>query len=105
MQRFAGSLVAVDGAAMQRALVSGDAAESTMELELQDRCQEISRIGHVAGYVILGAGVEIRFTARDRRRNPLILRTQLPPSLVVICRLHFAAEDLPTPLVHEITEG
>ena len=59
---------------MKRALFASDLAERALELELVDACQEIAGVGHIAGNVIFGAGVEIRFCPSYGRSDTLILR-------------------------------
>ena len=58
---FTGRLVSVDRAAMQRARIPRLLAQGPVKLELLNVSQEIPRVRNVAGYVILGAGIEIGF--------------------------------------------
>src|SRR5215471_871826 len=95
VQLRAGFLVAVDGAAVEGAGAAGRTGQSAVELELQDVRQEVTHVRNVGGDVVLGARIEIRLAARDRRRDPLVLRAQLPPNLVVILRGDLSGEDLP----------
>ena len=90
---------------MQRSGIARFLAQRAMELVLQNDGQKISRVRNVAGNVILCAGIEVRFTARLRRRDALIFSAQFPPRFVVIGRLDFAGEDLPAPLVQRQREG
>ena len=103
-QAGARSLVAVDRAAVQRALEAGRLAEAAVELELQDVRQEVAHVGRVARHVILRARIEIFFRARHRRPDPLILQPQVPPGLVVIGGLDLPREDLPAPLIDQQAE-
>lgn len=60
--------------------ITGRLAESLVELELHHERDEIAYVGHVGGYVEFCAGVKIRFAARPRGRDALVLFTQFPPS-------------------------
>src|SRR5467141_284467 len=79
-------LAAVEGTLVQRALVSGRLAHGAVELELEDPRQEVPRIRHVRGHMVLGAGIEVLLRPRHRRRHALVLRPQRPPGLVVVGR-------------------
>src|SRR5579863_1352245 len=90
---------------MQRAGVSRRLAQRAIELELQNTSEKISRVGHIGGYVVLGAGIEIRLAARDRRSHALIFQAKVPPGFVVIGRRNFTREYLPPPLIDHQSEG
>src|SRR5437870_13665396 len=75
-----------------------------MKLELQDRSQEVARIGHIGRHVILCRGIKIRLGALYGRSDSLILLSQFPPRLVVILRLDLPGKDTPAPLVNERSE-
>ena len=76
--------VAVDRASVERPLVSRLFAKRAMKLELEYRSEEIASIGRIPGDVILGPCIELGFITRRRRRNALILLSQLPLTLVVV---------------------
>src|SRR4051794_9535292 len=75
-----------------------------MELELQNVRQEISHVRDIRRDMILRAGIEIRLTARDRRRDALILQPKRPPRLVVLVGRYLAREYLPSPLIDQQPE-
>ena len=76
-----------------------------MKLKLQDVGEEVARVGHAARHVILRAGIEVRLSARHRRRDALVFLAQFPPGGVVLIGRHFAREDLPAPLIDHEAEG
>ncbi len=57
----------------EAALPARHVAGRLVELELQDASQEIAGVGRVARNVELGARIEVRFRARDRGSDTLIL--------------------------------
>ena len=61
--------------------------------------EEIARVRRVARHVVLGTGVEELLAARGHRRDPLVLRLQVPPRRVVVARLDRAVEHAPAPAV------
>src|SRR5437899_771770 len=75
-----------------------------MKLELEDRGQEISRVGHVARDMVLRARIEVGFAALCAGRDALILPAQLPPRLVVVRRLSLTGKHFPAPLIHQQPE-
>ncbi len=79
-------------------------AHGAVELVLEHGREEVTRVGHVGGDVILGAGIEVLLSAGLGRGHALILRAQLPPGLVVLLGRDLAGEHLPTPLVDHLTE-
>src|SRR5262245_62196525 len=95
---------AEDRALVELALESRLLAERALELELQHERQEIARVWRVAGHVVLRGRVEVRFAARHRRVDALVLAAQVPPGLVVLLRRNRAREDAPAPLVDELAE-
>src|SRR6266481_7369664 len=98
-------LAAVEGALVQGPLLSGRLAHGAVELELEESGEEVARIGHVRGHVVLGAGIEVLLRPRHRRRYPLVLRPQSPPGLVVVGGRRLSAEHVPTPLIDQLREG
>src|SRR5262249_29684094 len=95
----AGSFVAVETTAIERALVTSFLAHCPIKLKLQDPCEEVPCIRRVAGNVGLGARIKIGFAARSGRGYALVFRAQVPPCFVVLRRLYFAGEYFPAPLV------
>src|SRR5258708_36275746 len=59
------SFISVDRAAVQRARVSRFLAQGAMKLELQNKGEEITRIGNVGGYMIFCAWIEISLASVD----------------------------------------
>ena len=53
----------------------------------------------------LGARVEVRFAAPDRRHDALILALQVDPGLIVIGRRDRSVEHAPAPFVDQVGEG
>src|SRR5271167_384411 len=98
------SLVAVERAAIERPSESGLTAHGAKELKLQNPRQEVSRVGHVRGYVILRTRIEVGLAAWHGRCNALVLLAHSPPRTVVICGCDFAAENSPAPLIDEQAE-
>ncbi len=90
---------------MQWTLVASDLAQGAVELELQDRRQEVAGVGDVGRDVILGARVEVILRTLHRRDDPLVLGAQRPPGGVVVLGLDLAGEDIPAPLVDQQAEG
>ena len=78
VQARAGFFVLVNRTAMQRALVTGFAAERAMKLELQNVREEITRVGNISRDVIFRARIEILLAARDGRRDALIFQRAAP---------------------------
>src|SRR6185503_1207973 len=93
-----------DRALVERSLESRLLAERALELELEHEGQEVARVWRVAGHVVLRRRVEIRFAARYRRVDALVLAAQVPPRFVVFRRLDRAREHAPAPLVDELAE-
>jgi hypothetical protein len=79
-------LVAVEGAAVERARPAGLLAGGLVELELEDPGEEVAGVGTLAGHVIFGAGIEIGLGARHRRSDALILQAKVVPALLVLAR-------------------
>ena len=105
VELVAGGFGAVEGAAVERALVTGGVTHRLVELELVDAGEEVAGVGNVGGDVVFGAGIEVGFGAGDGRGDALVLLAESPPGLVVVGGLDLAGEDLPAPLVDEQAEG
>src|SRR5580704_10093137 len=105
IQFFAGAFVSVNRAAIQRALVTGSFAERALKLELVNGRKEIAHVRNVGRHVVLCAGIEVGFAARDGRRDALILLAKFPPRFVVVGGLDLAGENFPAPLVDDQSEG
>src|SRR6266851_1022482 len=76
--------ISVVRAAIQRARLSRFLAQSAMELELQNKREEITRIRHVGGYMIFCAWIEISLASSDGRSDTLVFPPEFPPRFVVI---------------------
>src|SRR6267142_5086120 len=76
-------LAPVEGALVQRPFVTRRLAHGAMELELQEPGEEVPRVGHVRGHVVLRGRIEVLLGARERRRYALVFAAQRPPRLVV----------------------
>ncbi len=70
---FAGSFVAVDGAAVKRALEASGFAKRALKLKLINAGEEIASVRDVGRNVILCAGIKVGFGAADGRSNALVL--------------------------------
>src|SRR3954451_3951645 len=103
-QPLARMFVLIDRAAIERFGIARGLTERAVELELEDVGEEIARVRHVRGYVILRARIEILLAARLRRRDALVLQPQRPPFLVVVLRFDLAGEDAPAPRVDDNAE-
>ena len=86
---------------MQRPFPSRLFARGFVELELKQSCEEIARVGRVAGNMVLRTWIEIGFVAHPGGCNPLILQAQVGPPFVVGCRRQLAGKDLPAPFVDQ----
>src|SRR5216683_1338009 len=98
------SFISVDRAAVQRARISRFLAQSAMKLELQNKGEEITRIGNVGGYMIFCAWIEISLASSGWWSDTLVFPPEFPPRFVVIRGLNFAREYFPAPLVYEQAE-
>ena len=62
-------------------------------------------VWHEGSDVIFRAGIEIALVPGYRWRDTLIFALQVPPVFGVVLRLGFAAEYVPSILVHHVSEG
>src|SRR6185437_7375766 len=104
VQAVARRLALIDGAAMQRPLLSRSLAQRAMKLELKNARKEIARVRSVGSNVIFGAGIKICFAALHWRRHALVLGLQVPPGFVVLLRRDFTGENFPAPLINQQTK-
>jgi len=72
-----------------------------MELELQNKGEEVTCIRNVGGNMILCAGIEIGLASCDWRSDALVFPPEFPPRFVVVRGLDFPGEHFPAPLVDE----
>src|SRR6185312_10638800 len=101
VQADARRLALIDGAAVQRPLLSRSLAQRAMKLELKNARKEIARVRSVGSNVIFGAGIKICFAALHWRRHALVLGLQVPPGFVVLLRRDFTGENFPAPLINQ----
>lgn len=101
---FARSFVAVDGAAVKRALEGGGFAKGALKLKLVNAGEEIASVRDVCRNVILCARIKVGFGAADGRSNALILQAKIPPRFVEVRRFDLSGENFPAPLVDKQAE-